>query len=898
MKPTVQDISPQCPEVDEALVREHLERLDERYFERFDPPQIAEHLNHLATLSPKQPAEVLLRQEGDGQVVCTVLGFDYPAVFSLITGVMAGMGFGIISGDVFTYGPGTAKPRTVKPRHARRRTRRPEAPRRKIIDEFRGRVQSDEPFEHWAEQFKQRMTEVMTLTAGGDTEAVAQARQRVNEMVTQRLTALKGTHAPALYPVQVEVEKAGERLTRLTVISQDTPAFLYSLSAALSLHGLSIEHVRIRTTDDRIEDVIDVADASGGPIRDPALVDKLRLSVLLTKQFTYFLDQAPDPYTALSRFERLAEDILHLPDSGQWVERLNDPRAMQDLARLLGASDYLWEDFIRAQYEALAPILQPHVEDQSFSGDPEELAEKLRRAIDEAATLDDKRKALDRFKNNAIFRIDLDQILGRMDFRQFAERLTVLAELVITTAARLVYDHHVHQYGRPRTEDGDEATYCIAALGKLGGKAIGYASDLELIFIYRQTGRTDGVQPITNGEFYERCVSAFVNFLKAKREGIFDVDMRLRPHGDQGPLACSAQMFSDYFATGGAAHAVERLALVRLRTIGGDVELGRRIERSRDQFVYEGPAIDVAELSEARGRQFAEKCRPGDANAKYSPGALLDLEAAVQLLQVMHGRDAPAVRTPRIHKALDGLRSASVITPNEAAQMNDAYNFLRNLINALRMLRGSARDLLLPAEATDELIHLARRMGYVQAGSVDPAEQLSIALQLHTADVRAFVRRRLSGYALPDPTQANPADLILHETADDELAGRALAAVGLADVVSAASIWRQLAERSSDRRCLAHAAVVICQLLRRCDEPDEVLSRWQRLATAAPDIEHHVTQLTDSYPFAALLIEVLARSEALTGALYDDPARLDRLAEVAATVSSQDLPALEKQLLG
>jgi glutamate-ammonia-ligase adenylyltransferase len=108
-------------------------------------------------------------------------------------------------------------------------------------------------------------------------------------------------------------------------------------------------------------------DHRGKKIEDPELLNQLKLSVLLTKQFTYFLGEAPDPFSALSRFEQLAGEILSKPEQGHWLELLANPRALQDLARLLGASDFLWEDFIRLQYETLLPSLKPYLEGRDFS---------------------------------------------------------------------------------------------------------------------------------------------------------------------------------------------------------------------------------------------------------------------------------------------------------------------------------------------------------------------------------------------------------------------------------------------------------------------------------------------------------------------------------------------------
>ena len=96
-------------------------------------------------------------------------------------------------------------------------------------------------------------------------------------------------------PVQIEIDNQVPAWTRLTVVSEDTPAFLYALSTALSLQGVLIEHVRIRTVEGLIEDQVDLVDGTGRKIEDQDLLDRLRISVLLTKQFTYFLGKAPDP---------------------------------------------------------------------------------------------------------------------------------------------------------------------------------------------------------------------------------------------------------------------------------------------------------------------------------------------------------------------------------------------------------------------------------------------------------------------------------------------------------------------------------------------------------------------------------------------------------------------------
>jgi len=92
-------------------------------------------------------------------------------------------------------------------------------------------------------------------------------------------------------------------------------------------------------------------------------------------------------------------------------------------------------------------------------------------------------------------------------------------------------------------------------------------------------------------------LTAFVRLLtevvKAKREGIFHVDTRLRPYGAGGPMACSLESFCHYYGPGGPAHAYERLALTRLRTVGGDPALGAQVERLRDEFVYSIRRVNI-----------------------------------------------------------------------------------------------------------------------------------------------------------------------------------------------------------------------------------------------------------------------------------------------------------------
>ncbi|MBW2073830.1 MAG: glutamate-ammonia-ligase adenylyltransferase [Deltaproteobacteria bacterium] len=878
MKPTLDMLKAACPEVDQRLLNAHLSRLSNRYFDRFATHQVCEHMKGLSRISTEHPVEVLLDAKGDGNVDCTVLAFDYPYLFSLITGVLAGMGFNIVSGDVFTYERALDKPLTDVRRRklTSRRTVQDPLKRRRIIDFFSGQLETPRAPETWADDLKKNMEDVISLLERGDSESVTDAKHRVNEMVVKRLADLHMDSHPVLFPVQIEFDNESGPYTRLKIVSEDTPAFLYTLTNALSLQGISIEHVSIRTIHGRVEDEIEVVDVRGKKIEDPNVLSRVKLSVLLTKQFTYFLGKAPDPYVALHRFEQLVGDVLRLPERGQWMDLLSNPHALQDLARLLGTSDFLWEDFIRLQYETLLPMLKPFLEGHRFSEPVDQLSQRLRNALKGINKLEEQRRRLNEFKDREIFLIDLDHILNpETDFRVLARRLTVLAENVVNMAAELAYAHMVKRFGRPRTAADLEATFAILGLGKMGGAALGYASDIELLFVYSDNGSTDGEESIENAEFFDRLVRNTTQFIQAKREGIFNVDLRLRPYGNNGPLACSLENFCRYYGPEGSAHSYERLALVRLRAIGGDKNLAARVERIRDQMIYASRNINLKELRELRNKQFKEKTEAGKLNAKFSPGGLVDLEYAVQILQVMYGKDVPQLRTPRIHEALTALTVAGVLSPVETEQLTAAYGFLRRLINGMRMLRGSAKDLFLPPIDSDEFAHLARRMEYKGGGALDPTGQLHMDVETHMATVRAFVERHFGRDSLPGSATGTVADLVLSDRVPHDLRHQILSGAGFKNPARAYVNLRALAGDESRRQTFARLALLAFDILLRTPDPDMALNNWERYIRALPSPEFHYNILLSQPMRLEILLSVLSGSQFLADTLVRNPGFLD-----------------------
>jgi glutamate-ammonia-ligase adenylyltransferase len=894
MGATAEAIASLLPEFAPGRVEEQLSGLGRRYLERFAAGEAADHLRALARLSPERPVEAIVSGDPETGLRCTVLAFDYPSEFSYITGVLSSMGFDILEGDVFTFGL------VGRNRGNARDVMQRKPDRRKIIDSFAGRVKRELWSDDWPEALAERLERVVLILERGGADSQARTKRAVAELAASALEEIGAPDRTLLYPVLIEVEDKSPDLVRLRVESEDTPFFLFAFSAALSLQGVSIERVTIRTRGSRIEDAFEFADASGGAIDDPVRIDRIKLSVLLTKQFTSFLGGAGDPRAAILRFENLVAEVLAVPEQGRWLEMLSSGKVMGDLARLLGASTFLWEDFIRQQYETLLPMLGPRAEGGGFSEPLDTLPRRLGSAL-EGSALEGSGSgsgseeafvaALNAFKDREILLYDMDHILGpRADFLTLSRRLTVLAELVVDAASSYAYRALARRFGEPLTAAGFPAKFAVMGLGKMGGAALGYASDIELLFVYDDSGRTAGPKVVENAEFFGALVRSVQGYVRAKREGIFQIDLRLRPYGASGPLACSLESFCTYYAPGGPAHSYERLALVRLRTVGGDGTLGERVERLRDELVYSAKGFDIVEFRELRERQLREKTKTGRPNAKFGSGALVDLEYAVQILQIRHGATDRRLRTPRIHEAIGELASIALLGEEEARELAADYDFLRMLINGLRMLRGSALDLFLPEDGSEEYSHLARRIGYVAEGDLSPARRLSLEFEARTADVRAFADRHFSGEDHYTVRPTNAADLVLSGASNDAerdsilsskgFKNPARAFVNLRNIAGTGADSRESLDASSPRRLrFARLAILACDILSQRPDPDMALNNWERFVDSVPDPASHLAQMLAQPKRLEILLDILSTSQFLADTLVMEPALLDYVSD-------------------
>ena len=178
--------------------------------------------------------------------------------------------------------------------------------------------------------------------------------------------------------------------------------------------------------------------------------------------------------------------------------------------------------------------------------------------------------------------------------------------------------------------------------------------------------------------------------------------------------------------------------------MAGDENLGRRVESQRDNFTYSNAPWNWENALHLRQRQMRELVKPGQINVKYSAGGIIDIEYAVQYLQLLNGKDHVEVRVANTLEALDRLRRLQIIREADYGVLHAAYLFLRNLIDALRIVRGDASDLVLPDEPSEEFKSLARRLGYREKDRTKGAAMLAVDIRQSMKTVNDYFLTRFS----------------------------------------------------------------------------------------------------------------------------------------------------------
>jgi [glutamine synthetase] adenylyltransferase / [glutamine synthetase]-adenylyl-L-tyrosine phosphorylase len=739
----MQAVAPLCRDIPSDILQDFVGRMDQEYLRRYDPSAIARHIHLAASLTPDHLSELDIAEQRNQHVELTIVAYDYFAEFAMICGLLSAFGLNIEEGQIYTFTEGTTTGpgRTAwggAPR-ARPKTR-PGLSRKKIVDVFR--VQPVRGASFGPDEQRRLAGELRSVIGFLDAGQFEEARHAVNRHLVEQLGKRRGSFSGLLHPVQITFDNSQSPTdTIMDIRSDDTPAFLYAFANALAMRNIYIAKAQIEIDGSKLHDRFYVRNRHGQKLTDPADQQQLRLTAVLIKQFTHALTWAPDPTKALEAFDQFL-DLIVQETKGRAQQEvlafLSDKKTFPLLARLLGASDFLWEDFLRRQHDNLLPLLQDY-RDAPLIKPRGSLRKELDRLVNRAKTDEARKAALNQFKDQELFRIDMKHIVEPgTSLADFSLALTELAEVILDRSLKDCRAKLHKEYGAPRLANKKACPFAILGMGKFGGRELGYASDIEVLFVYGGAGSTSGKQRIENSEYYERLAQEFLQWIEAKQEGIFHLDVRLRPHGGKGFLANPLDEITSYYSDKGLAAPFERQAMIKLRHVAGDAALGKQVEAHRDRYVYSGAAWDLATALDLRRQQLKQLVESETVNVKHSAGGLVDIEYAVQYLQVMHGHTHALLRTPNTMRALAGLVECGLVSRQDGDNLRKAYLFIRMLIDGLRMVRGNAKDLVLPPSDSDEFIFLARRVGYTTDDWQAGARHLQTDIEEHMKKTREF----------------------------------------------------------------------------------------------------------------------------------------------------------------
>jgi glutamate-ammonia-ligase adenylyltransferase len=253
----------------------------------------------------------------------------------------------------------------------------------------------------------------------------------------------------------------------------------------------------------------------------------------------------------------------------------------------------------------------------------------------------------------------------------------------------------------------------VIGMGRLGGRELGYGSDVDLLIVYDQT---DGVtEPAATEAAASAAAAELIRLVggDTPATGVYRVDLALRPEGRQGPPARSIDAYAAYYERW--AQPWDRQALLRGRVVAGDPEVAGRFESLAVDFLWNRPfgEAEIRQIRRTKARIERERVPPGEDpkfHLKLGPGSLSDVEWTIQLLQLQHG-----IRAAGTMDALEGLRRGGFIDPTDASTLADAYRFCERARNRLHLIRDLPGGDALPA--TGPLLSVvARSLGFSASG--------------------------------------------------------------------------------------------------------------------------------------------------------------------------------------
>ena len=430
---------------------------------------------------------------------------------------------------------------------------------------------------------------------------------------------------------------------------------------------------------------------------------------LLPVMLGWFADAA-QPDAGLLAFRQVSDALGDSP----WYLRLlrDDTNVARRMARLLASSRYATDLLMRAP------------ETVALLGSDEQLAPRPATALHTEATAvvsrhasaEEAAQAVRALRRRELLRTAAADLLGVTTVEETEEALTVITAVTIGGALETAVGAFERESGPLPTR------ICVVGMGRFGGRETGYGSDADVMFVH---------DPLPGAEDQVAARAAHTVAEEMRRllaqpapDPPLVVDPGLRPEGSAGPLVRTLASYRAYYERWSLAW--EAQALLRAEPAAGDRELGERFRVLADEFRYPAGGISAASVLEIRrlkARMEAERMPRGTDPAmhlKLGPGGLSDVEWVVQLLQLTHAHEVPALRTTRTLTALAAAQEAGLIRRDDATALAASWRLATRIRNAVVLLRGRSSDLL-PAKQA-ELAAVSRILGYSPDTSQDLVE--------------------------------------------------------------------------------------------------------------------------------------------------------------------------------
>ncbi len=558
------------------------------------------------------------------------------------------------------------------------------------------------------------------------------------------------------------------------------------------------------------------------------------------------LARAPDPDAALRNLVRIL-DAATVGEARAIVAALTGAGEVRSrLLNVLGAS------------EALSEHLQRYPRHWRVLLD-DDRGTPAQRIADAATGAADVVEALRAAYRREVIGVAGRDFSGELELQTVTERLSDLADAVLAAA------HAAAVAAQPPGQVSCRLS--VIAMGKAGARELNYISDLDVIFV------AEAPEDVDESLALVQATAVAVELMRICRAAAWEVDAALRPEGRDGPLVRTLASHAAYYQRW--ASTWEFQALLKARPCAGDAELGQRYLDVVSPLVWTAAQRrDFVPNAQAMRRRVVSQLSPVTANRelKLGPGGLRDVEFAVQLLQLVHGRADLALRQPATLPALAALRDGGYVGRDDAYSLSAAYAFLRAAEHRVQ-LRRLRRTHLVPADP-HELTVLARAMGYRPDSRGSSTAVFQAEWALHVREVRRLHEKLFYRPLLEAVARVPTEDLRL----SPEQAEVRLAALGFADPVGALRHLQALTAGVS-RRALLQRALLPLMLSYFADapDPDAGLLAYRQVSEALGATPWYLRLLRDEGQVAARLAYVLATSRYVVDMLLRAPEALTML---------------------